>query len=85
MLTVLPLILETKAPLLGFGIPGECVEKRPIGILKPELDRVLAAHSEKLSGRDQYRLRQGNDRIVYEVQDLDLVVVARSFIGFFTR
>ena len=30
---------------------------------------------EKLSGRGQYRLRQGNYRILYEVQDLDLVVV----------
>jgi len=31
--------------------------------------------SEKLSGRDQYRLRQGDYRILYEIQDLDLVVV----------
>ena len=30
---------------------------------------------EKLSGRDQYRLRQGNYRILYEIQDLSLVVV----------
>jgi mRNA interferase RelE/StbE len=30
---------------------------------------------EKLSGRDQYRLRQGNLRILCEIQDLDLVVV----------
>ena len=30
---------------------------------------------EKLSGRDQYRLRQGNYRILYEIQDGDLVVV----------
>ena len=30
---------------------------------------------EKLSGHDQYRLRQGNYRILYEIQDLDLVVV----------
>jgi mRNA interferase RelE/StbE len=30
---------------------------------------------EKLSGHDQYRLRQGNYRILYELQDLDLVVV----------
>jgi mRNA interferase RelE/StbE len=31
--------------------------------------------SEKLSGRDQYRLRHGNYRILYEIHDLDLVVV----------
>jgi mRNA interferase RelE/StbE len=30
---------------------------------------------EKLSRHDQYRLRQGNYRILYEIQDLDLVVV----------
>ena len=30
---------------------------------------------EKLSGRDQYRLRHGDYRILYEIQDLDLVVV----------
>lgn len=31
--------------------------------------------SEKLSGHDRYRLRQGNYRILYEIQDLDLIVV----------
>jgi len=30
---------------------------------------------EKLSGHDQYRLRQGNYRILYEIRDLVLVVV----------
>ena len=30
---------------------------------------------EKLSRRDQYRLRQGDYRILYQVQDLNLVVV----------
>jgi len=30
---------------------------------------------ERLSGRDQFRLRQGDYRILYEIQDLDLVVV----------
>lgn len=30
---------------------------------------------EKLSGRDHYRLRQGNYRILYEIQDLNRVVV----------
>jgi mRNA interferase RelE/StbE len=30
---------------------------------------------EKLSGHDQYRLRQGNYRILYEIQDLNLIVV----------
>ena len=30
---------------------------------------------EKLSGHDQYRLRQGTYRILYEIRDLVLVVV----------
>ncbi len=30
---------------------------------------------EKLSGHDQYRVRQGNYRILYEIHDLDLIVV----------
>jgi mRNA interferase RelE/StbE len=30
---------------------------------------------EKLSGHDQYRLRQGNYRILYGIQDDDLIVV----------
>ena len=30
---------------------------------------------EKLSGLDRYRLRQGNYRILYEIQDLALVAV----------
>jgi mRNA interferase RelE/StbE len=30
---------------------------------------------EKLSGHDRYRLRQGHHRILYEIQDLDVVVV----------
>lgn len=30
---------------------------------------------EKLSGLDRYRLRQGNYRILYEIQDLALIVV----------
>ena len=30
---------------------------------------------EKLSGQDLYRVRQGNYRVLYAVQDTDLVVV----------
>ena len=30
---------------------------------------------EQLSGHDQYRIRQGNYRILYEIHDLDLIVV----------
>lgn len=30
--------------------------------------------SEKLSGQERYRIRQGNYRIVYSIQDLELTV-----------
>jgi mRNA interferase RelE/StbE len=30
---------------------------------------------EKLSGQDRYRVRQGNYRIIYEINDTDVVVV----------
>jgi mRNA interferase RelE/StbE len=30
---------------------------------------------EKLSGRDRYRIRQGNYRIIYEINDDEVVVV----------
>ena len=29
---------------------------------------------EKLSGQEKYRLRQGNYRIIYSIQDYDLIV-----------
>ena len=53
---------------------------------KPDRRRIIAKIAtlssdprppgcEKLSGHDQYRLRQGNYRILYEIQDLVLIVV----------
>jgi mRNA interferase RelE/StbE len=30
---------------------------------------------EKLSGQDRYRLRQGNYRIIYEINDIEVLVV----------
>ena len=33
------------------------------------------AGSEKLSGREQYRVRQGNYRVVYEMSDREVTVV----------
>jgi mRNA interferase RelE/StbE len=33
------------------------------------------AGAEKLSGDDKYRIRQGDYRILYEIQDAQLVVV----------
>ncbi|MFO0983040.1 MAG: type II toxin-antitoxin system RelE/ParE family toxin [Planctomycetota bacterium] len=31
---------------------------------------------EKLSGLERYRFRQGNDRVIYEIEDARLIVVA---------
>jgi mRNA interferase RelE/StbE len=61
---------------------GKEIEALP----KQELRRIVAKimslsrdprppGCEKLPGHDQYRLRRGNYRILYEIQDLDLVVV----------
>ena len=55
-------------------------------IPKPDRRRIVAKITtlsrdprppgcEKLSGHDQYRLRQGNYRILYEIQDSDLIVL----------
>lgn len=37
-------------------------------------DDPRPAGSEKLSGQDKYRVRQGNYRIVYSIQDTELTV-----------
>ena len=68
--------------LLITSSAGKDIEALP----KPDRRRIVAKIAslssdprplgcEKLSGRDQYRLRQGNYRILYEIQDLNLVVV----------
>ncbi len=55
-------------------------------IPKPDRRRIVAKITalsrdprppgcEKLSGHDLYRLRQGNYRILYAIQDSDLIVV----------
>ncbi len=55
-------------------------------IPNPDLKRILARMrtlaedprppgTEKLSGEDKYRLRQGNYRILYTVNDADICVV----------
>ena len=61
---------------------GKEIEALP----KPDRRRIVAKITslsrdprppscEKLSGQDRYRLRQGNYRILYEIQDLDLIVM----------
>jgi mRNA interferase RelE/StbE len=54
-------------------------------IPKKDIKRILKAiqalaenprppHSKKLSGQDRYRLRQGNYRILYSIEDEKLIV-----------
>ena len=61
------------------------VKKDLAGIHKKDLLKILhkiesladdprPAGSEKLSGQEKYRLRQGNYRIIYSIQDDELTV-----------
>ena len=37
-------------------------------------DNPRPPRSEKLSGQDKYRIRQGRYRVVYSIQDQDLII-----------
>lgn len=61
------------------------VEKDLQGIPKSDLRRILSKieqlqnnprpeGSEKLSGQERYRIRQGNYRVVYSIQDNELTI-----------
>ena len=63
----------------------ESVRKDLSGIASHDLKRIMErisalsenprpAGSEKLVGQDRYRVRQGNYRIVYSIQDTELTV-----------
>jgi mRNA interferase RelE/StbE len=67
------------------------VQKDFDSIPKKDLQRVILAiaaladdprppQSKKLSGREQYRLRQGNYRMLYSVKD-DLLIVVVVAVG----
>jgi mRNA interferase RelE/StbE len=64
---------------------GASVAKDPRGIPRADVERILsrieALHddprphgSEKLTAPERYRIRQGNYRIVYSVEDAALIV-----------
>ncbi|QOX79494.1 type II toxin-antitoxin system RelE/ParE family toxin [Trichlorobacter lovleyi] len=63
----------------------ESVRKDLVDIANHDLKRIMErisalsenprpAGSEKLVGQDRYRVRQGNYRIVYSIQDTELTV-----------
>lgn len=56
------------------GIPQE-VLKRILGRIEALRDDPRPPGAVKLSGMEYYRLRQGDYRIVYEIQDAVLVVI----------
>jgi len=55
------------------GIPKRDL-KRILERIKALADNPRPAGSEKLTGRDKYRLRQGPYRVVYSIQDDELTV-----------
>lgn len=65
------------------------VQKDFEAIPKKDLQRIILSiesladdprppQSRKLSGREQHRLRQGNYRILYSIQD-DLLIISSAF------
>ena len=48
--------------------------KRMVSRIQTLADNPRPVGSEKLSGQDKYRLRQGDYRILYEIIDTELVV-----------
>ena len=48
--------------------------RRIVGKIQSLAEEPRPPGCEKLSGRDRYRLRQGNFRILYEVMDADFIV-----------
>lgn len=56
------------------GLPDADV-RRILERIEPLRDDPRPAGSEKLASRERYRIRQGNCRILYEIQDQEVVVV----------
>ena len=56
------------------AIPKDDVSRILVRI-KALVDEPRPMGSEKLSGQDRYRVRQGVYRIVYEIQDEELVII----------
>ena len=55
------------------GIPQKDV-RRILAAIKSLADDPRPSGTKKLSGQDRYRLRQGNYRILYEIEDDRLIV-----------
>ena len=55
------------------GIPKKDAQ-RIVAAIKSLADNPRPTGTKKLSGQDRYRLRQGNYRILYEIEDDRLIV-----------
>ena len=55
------------------GLPRKDV-RRILATIKSLADDPRPAGTKKLSGQERYRLRQGNYRILYEIEDDRLIV-----------
>jgi mRNA interferase RelE/StbE len=55
------------------GIPKKDA-RRIVAVIKSLADTPRPSGSKKLSGQERYRLRQGNYRILYEIEDDRLIV-----------
>jgi len=56
------------------GIPGPDV-RRILRAINALAEVPRPAGSEKLSGKERYRLRQGDYRILYEILEAEVIVV----------
>ena len=59
------------------SIPNKDV-KRILSCIESLRDNPRAEGCIKLSGQERYRVRQGLYRIIYEIQDLELIVMVCS-------
>jgi mRNA interferase RelE/StbE len=55
-------------------VTGKAARRRIIEQIKQPADIPRPPGCEKLSGQNRYRVRQGNYRILYTINDLDLTV-----------
>ena len=69
------LIIKRTAAKELAGIPGKKDRQRLVERIRKLADEPRPAGAEKLSGtRDKYRIRQGDYRVLYEIQDDALIV-----------
>jgi len=57
------------------AVPTKKDRQRLIRRIEQLAEEPRPAGSQKLSGHDRYRIRQGQYRVVYEIRDRELVVV----------